>query len=69
MVGFTGSIANTAVVTGNEDDPNPGDESSTANVAVGSVLEIPTLGTVGFALLALLLALGAVWAIRRRAHA
>jgi hypothetical protein len=31
------------------------------------VLEIPTLGTIGFALLALLLAAGAIFMIRRRA--
>lgn len=65
--GFSGSIANTATVSADQNDPNPGDESSTSNVQVGSVLEIPTLGTIGFALLALLLAAGAIFVIRRRA--
>jgi uncharacterized repeat protein (TIGR01451 family) len=67
---FFGPIVNTAMVTADQNDPGPGDESSTSTIVVeqgGSVLEIPTLGTIGFALLALLLAAGAIFMIRRRA--
>jgi uncharacterized repeat protein (TIGR01451 family) len=67
---FFGPIVNTAMVTADQNDPGPGDESSTSTIVVeqgGSVLEIPTLGTIGFALLARLLAAGAIFMIRRRA--
>lgn len=62
--GCQGPVSNTASVTADQTDPNPGDESSTANVVIGSVLEIPTLGRWGIlALVALLIGLG-VWRLR-----
>jgi hypothetical protein len=64
--GFFGTIVNTATVTSDLNDPTPGNETSTATVFIEEPFEIPTLGTVGFALLALLLAAGAVWVLRRR---
>jgi len=70
---FEGTISNTASVTADQTDPTPGNESSTVDLFVeGPVtnpLEIPTLGTIGFALLALLLIAGAIYLIRRRAAA
>lgn len=62
--GCQGPVANTASVTADQTDPNPGDESSTASVVIGSVLEIPTLGRWGIlALIGLLIGLG-VWKLR-----
>jgi len=68
---FEGTISNTASVTADQTDPTPGNESSTVDLFVdGPVtnpLEIPTLGTIGFAALALLLVAGAIYLMRRRA--
>jgi len=70
---FEGMVSNTASVTADQPDPSPGNETSTVDLFVeGPVtnpLEIPTLGTIGFAVLALLLVAGAVYLIRRRATA
>ena len=70
---FEGTISNTANVTADQPDPTPGNETSTVDLFVeGPVtnpLEIPTLGTIGFAVLALLLIAGALYLIRRRATA
>lgn len=67
------NVSNTATVTADQTDPNPGDESSTFDITVTgpepNPLEIPTLGTIGFAVLALLLVAGAIYMIRRRATA
>lgn len=52
----TGDVVNTATVTADQNDPSPGDESSTAVVPLGSILEIPTLGRFGLLLLVLVLA-------------
>jgi uncharacterized repeat protein (TIGR01451 family) len=68
---FEGTVSNTASVTADQPDPTPGNETSTVDLFVeGPVtnpLEIPTLGTIGFAVLALLLVAGALYLIRRRA--
>lgn len=66
---FSGSISNTATITPgpNVVDPTPADETSTAVVGViVNPLEIPTLGQLGIALLALGLAVAALIALRRR---
>ncbi len=62
----TGEITNTATVTSDQSDPAPGDESDTAVIGIGSVLEIPALGKVGLLLLVVLLAgLGALMIARK----
>jgi uncharacterized repeat protein (TIGR01451 family) len=61
----SGEVANTATVTGDQNDPAPGNESSTAVVVVGTVLDIPTLDGVGLAVLFIALALAAVVLLRR----
>lgn len=62
--GCQGQVANTASVTADQADPNPGNESSTSVVGIGNVLEIPTLGRWGIlALIGLLIGLG-VWRLR-----
>jgi uncharacterized repeat protein (TIGR01451 family) len=66
---FSGSISNTVTITPgpNVVDPTPGDQTSTADVGViQNPLEIPTLGQLGIALLALGLAVAALIALRRR---
>lgn len=61
------AIVNTATASGNEDDPTPANNTGTSSLVFGSVLEIPTVGSIGlFALLALL-ALAGVVALRRGA--
>lgn len=64
----TGSISNTATITPGPgvDDPTADDQSSTAVVEALGVLEIPTLGLLGIALLALGLAGSALLVLRRR---
>ncbi|MEM7483031.1 MAG: proprotein convertase P-domain-containing protein [Acidobacteriota bacterium] len=59
-------VFNTAMVMGNEMDSNTTNQASTASVAVGSILEIPTLGSVGMLVLIGLLGLGAFVLMRRR---
>ncbi len=70
---FEGLVSNTASVTADQTDPAPGNGSSTVELFVGgpagNPLEIPTLGAVGLAVLALLLVAGAIHLIRRRATA
>ena len=64
--GCQGTVPNTAVVTADEPDPFPGNESSTAVLDFGgTILAIPTLGRSGLlALIGLLLGVG-VWRMRR----
>jgi uncharacterized repeat protein (TIGR01451 family) len=63
--GCQGTVSNTAMVTADQTDPFPGDESSTAVLDFGTpMLEIPTLGRWGLlALISLLIGLG-VWRLR-----
>ncbi len=64
--GASGSIANTATVTGAEADPTPANDSSTVSVAASSVVPgIPALGTAGTGLLILLLGGCAMLILRR----
>ena len=67
--GAGGDLVNMASVTADNSDPTPANNSASTTVTVGgaSVLEIPTLGAAGLALLALLLAAGAALLMRRRA--
>jgi uncharacterized repeat protein (TIGR01451 family) len=60
-----GALGNTADVSANEADPEPGNDSAVAAVNLGSILEIPTLGGFGIVLLAMAIALGALVALRR----
>lgn len=63
-----GDLVNAATVTADNSDPNTAnnDDTATISVAGGPVVEIPTLGTVGIAALALLLAAAALVIHRRR---
>jgi uncharacterized repeat protein (TIGR01451 family) len=62
-----GVIVNSASATGNEGDPTPGNNAAvvTVNVLV-NLLEIPTLDSVGLAVLIVLLAASAAVLLRRR---
>jgi uncharacterized repeat protein (TIGR01451 family) len=60
-----GSLVNTATVAGNEVDPTPIDNTSGATVVGAAPAEVPTLDTVGLALLALALAALALRRTRR----
>ncbi len=64
--GVVGPIVNTATVSGDQTDPAPGNESDTATVTSGSVLDIPTLGGRGLAVLLLVLAGAGALLLRRR---
>jgi uncharacterized repeat protein (TIGR01451 family) len=65
-----GPVVNTASVAGNEPDPTAGNDSSIATLSVTgvppSILEIPTIGTVGFVALLLALAASGFVLLRRR---
>ncbi|MEM7480846.1 MAG: DUF11 domain-containing protein [Acidobacteriota bacterium] len=62
-----GPIVNTASVAGdNADNDGANDASTNTVVAQASILEIPTLGTIGFVLLVLLLLGSATLLMRRR---
>ncbi|MEM7051513.1 MAG: DUF11 domain-containing protein [Acidobacteriota bacterium] len=63
--GTTGDVMNTAMVTADNADPLTADNSSTAIVGVGSVLEIPTLGTWGLLLLLVALGGAGLYIVRR----
>jgi hypothetical protein len=65
--GPDGTMAtNSATATSDASDPTPPTAAATVTIEVQqSVLEIPTLSQVGIALLLLLLAGAAVWALRR----
>jgi uncharacterized repeat protein (TIGR01451 family) len=65
----TGTVSNTASVTGDQSDTSAANDNSTSDVTLGSVLEIPTLDTVGLAVLLVLLAAAALLLIRRRQNA
>ena len=64
----TGTITNSATVTGNESDPVPSNniEPEPLTGLPQSPVEIPTLGSVGLAALVVLLAASAALALRRR---
>lgn len=59
-------ITNTATVTANQTDPVPDNDTGTAVVGGATTLEIPTLGTFGLAVLLALLAVTAVYLLRRQ---
>jgi len=63
-----GPIINTATATGNESDPTPGNNAGTVTVvgAPPSVVTVPTLDSIGLAVLAFLLAASAAFALRKR---
>jgi uncharacterized repeat protein (TIGR01451 family) len=62
-----GVIANVASASGNETDPTPANNAATA--AVTTVAEVPTLDTIGLAVLAFLMAASAAFVLRRRRRA
>jgi uncharacterized repeat protein (TIGR01451 family) len=67
-VGASGTLINSATASATEADPVTADNTATAAIDVGQpVQEIPTLGGVGLALLALLLAAASLLVFRRRA--
>lgn len=63
-----GPIVNTATVTSTSNDPVPGNASSAVTVALGGALDIPTLDTIGLALLFVALGGCALFLLRRRAQ-
>ena len=67
MDGPSGTMAtNSATATSDASDPTPPTAAATVTIElIPSVLEIPTLSQVGIALLLLLLAGAAIWALRR----
>lgn len=65
----TGPVTNAAAVTGDQNDPNTGDNADSITLSAGGPLAIPTLDTVGLAILLLLLAGAAVMLLRRRMRA
>jgi uncharacterized repeat protein (TIGR01451 family) len=62
----TGTITNTASATGNESDPTPANNAGQAPIAGQPAAIIPTLDSVGLAALAILLAVSAAFALRRK---
>ncbi|HEX2831464.1 MAG TPA: DUF11 domain-containing protein, partial [Thermoanaerobaculia bacterium] len=62
-VNGAGSLANTATVSATESDPTPANNSSTATPAIGSS-NIPTVSEYGLMLLAALLGIAALFAMR-----
>jgi uncharacterized repeat protein (TIGR01451 family) len=65
--GAGGLIDNTAIVAGAEDDPAPGNDSSTTSVVGMQVTPVPVLGKTGMAVLILLLAASSIAILRHRA--
>jgi uncharacterized repeat protein (TIGR01451 family) len=63
-VNQAGVIINAASASGNETDPTPANNAATA--AVTTVAEVPTLDGLGLAALAILLAVSAAFALRRK---
>jgi uncharacterized repeat protein (TIGR01451 family) len=65
--GAAGTLTKSATASSDESNPNPADNSASADVeALGSVLGIPTLGAGGPVLLALLLMVASILVLRRR---
>jgi uncharacterized repeat protein (TIGR01451 family) len=62
----TGTITNTASATGNESDPTPANNAGQAPIAGQAAAIIPTLDSVGLTALAILLAVSAAFALRRK---
>ena len=60
-----GTTTGSVMVASDVPDPNGANDDALAEVTVGSVLDIPTLGSLGFAALVMLLALAAVATLRR----
>jgi uncharacterized repeat protein (TIGR01451 family) len=61
----SGSLTNTASVSGDQNDPTPANNAATGVLGIANLLEIPTLGRTGLLLLALALALLAPVVLRR----
>ena len=62
----TGTITNSASATGNETDPTPANNTGQAPISGQPAAIIPTLDTIGLAALAILLAVSAAVALRRK---
>ncbi len=62
----TGNLVQEVTVSGDQDDPNPDDNAVAVDIFVGTVLDIPTLSTVGLVLLALLLGGLSLLILKRR---
>jgi len=62
----TGTIVNSASATGNEADPTPGNNTGQVTVSGQPAAIIPTLDSIGLAALAILLAVSAAFALRRK---
>ena len=65
----TGTITNTASATANEGDATPANNTSQAPISGQPAAIIPTLDSVGLAALAILLAVSAAFALRRKRRA
>jgi uncharacterized repeat protein (TIGR01451 family) len=59
-----GTFVNAASATGNESDPTPANNAATA--AGATIAEVPTLDTLGLAVLAILMAASAAFVLRRK---
>ena len=60
------NVVNTASVTGDQTDNNGGNDASTSTVVTGSVVAIPTLGSLGLCAMLLLLAGAGFYVMRSR---
>ncbi len=65
----TGTIVNSASATGNESDPTPGNNAGQVTISGQPAAIIPTLDSIGLAALAILLAVSAAFALRRKRRA
>ncbi len=67
--GTTGTLINTATASADNADPVPANNTDDATIVLGSVLEIPTLSSLGLIALVAALALASLALLRRRVRA
>lgn len=67
--GTSGTLINTATASADNADPVPANNTDDATIVLGSVLEIPTLSSLGLIALVLALAVASLALLRRRVRA